>query len=86
MSSYPCKMLKGLDRRYRTKYHMSMIDNLNFIKEKGIELFLEKEKEKWECKTCGDVICCHNGLCLNHQIDEFLNNKKYRWDKEESGD
>lgn len=27
---YPCKRLKALDKRYRTKYHMSMLENLAF--------------------------------------------------------
>lgn len=36
----PCKRLKQLDKRYRTKYGMSMIENLNEIKEKGIDVFL----------------------------------------------
>ena len=36
---YPCKRLKGLDKRYRTKYHMSMIENLNYIKEKEWRIF-----------------------------------------------
>lgn len=41
-NNFPCKRLKALDKRYRTKYHMSMIDNLNFIKENGLEAFLAK--------------------------------------------
>lgn len=76
---FPCKRLKALDKRYRTKYHLSMIDNLNAIKEQGIEHFLEKEKEKWTCPDCGSTICCHNGLCLTCQIDTLRQNKKYRW-------
>ncbi|MBS7527948.1 DUF3795 domain-containing protein [Fusibacter paucivorans] len=76
---FPCKRLKVLDKRYRTKYHMSMIDNLEFIKANGIEAFLEKEKALWRCQECGGTICCHNGLCLNCNIDTLLSNKKYRW-------
>ena len=30
-----CRRLQDLDKRYRTKYHMSMIDNLMYIREKG---------------------------------------------------
>ena len=62
---YPCQRLKNLDKRYRTKYKMSMIDNLEFIKENGIRMFLKKEKEKWGCKKCGGTICVHRGVCLN---------------------
>jgi len=34
--NYPCQRLKNLDKRYRTKYRMSMLENLMFIKEKGL--------------------------------------------------
>lgn len=78
---FPCKRLKSLDKRYHTKYHMSMIANLEFIKEHGIEAFLEKEAKKWICSDCGGVICCHNGLCLNCNLDSLLQNKKYRWNE-----
>ena len=81
--SFPCKRLKALDNRYRTKYHMSMIENLQFIKENGMDEFLENENIKWQCPVCGEVICCHNGLCLNCNLDKLLQNKKYRWNEEE---
>ena len=77
--SFPCRRLKALDKRYRTKYHMSMIENLEFIKEHGIEWFLEKEATKWRCSDCGGVICCHNGLCLYCNLDTLRHKKTYRW-------
>jgi len=67
---FPCRRLKALDKRYRTFYHMSMIENLVFIKEHGIESFLEKETEKWKCPECGDVISCHNGVCFRCHLDD----------------
>ena len=81
--SFPCKRLKSLDKRYLTKYHMSMIENLNFIKEKGVKEFLKKEEVKWRCPECGETICCHNGLCLNCNLESFLHNKKYRWNEKQ---
>ena len=81
-ADYPCKRLKSLDKRYRTKYHMSMIENLNFIQENGLAAFLAKEKGKWSCPDCGGMICCHNGLCLSCNLDKLLQNKKYRWNDE----
>jgi hypothetical protein len=60
---FPCLRLKALDKRYRTKYHLSMIENLEFLKENGMDAFLEKEKEKWLCPECGGVITCHGGFC-----------------------
>jgi len=61
---YPCKRLKQLDKRYRTKYAMSMLENLSFIKQSGIEKFTESETKRWACKTCGGLICVHRGYCL----------------------
>jgi hypothetical protein len=59
-----------------------MIENLNSIKEKGIQLFMENENEKWRCPDCGSLICCHNGICFNCGIDLLKNKRKiYRWDE-----
>ncbi len=71
-----------MDKRYRTKYHMSMTENLEYIQTHGMEEFLKKEKEQWRCPGCGGVICCHNGLCLNCNADTLLSNRKYRWGEE----
>ena len=79
--NFPCKRLKSLDKRYRTKYHMSMIENLNMINELGMEAFLHKEQEKWVCAECNGPICCHNGLCLNCNLDQLMKNKIYRWNE-----
>ena len=81
-AKYPCKRLKSLDKRYRTKYHMGMIENLNTIRDAGMEDFLKSQEEKWNCPTCGGTICCHNGLCLTCQFEIFVTNKKYRWNEQ----
>jgi hypothetical protein len=70
---YPCDKLKRLDKRYRTKYHQSNIENLEAIKNNGIEQFLAKQADEWRCKECGGMICCHNGLCLNCELDVLIN-------------
>lgn len=75
---FPCKYLKGLDKRYSTKYNMSMIENLKYISSHGIDEFLAKEEEKWKCEECGNLKCCHDGLCLTCKIDILAANKKYR--------
>jgi hypothetical protein len=61
---YPCIRLKQLDKRYRTKYRMSMLDNLKNIQAFGIEHFLNAEEKRWRCPTCGGTICVHRG-CLS---------------------
>jgi hypothetical protein len=59
----PCTRLKNLDKRYKTKYDMSMLENLDFIKNKGMKKFLEKEVEKWKCSKCSGIVSCHDGKC-----------------------
>ena len=63
--SYPCARLKQLDKRYRTRYGMSMIDNLDMINEFGIRHFIKNEKLKWKCPQCGELICVHKPICLS---------------------
>ena len=61
---YPCKRLKQLDQRYRTKYGMSMIENLANIKTMGLVHFTNNETERWRCRNCGEQICIHRPICL----------------------
>lgn len=61
---FPCRRLKQLDKRYRTKYHMSMIENLEYIKQYGINGFLQNEELRWTCKECGNIVCVHKFICL----------------------
>ena len=72
----PCQRMKSLDKRYRTKYNMSMLENLEFIKTKGMKKFLEKERKKWKCPDCGGVISCHDGICYGCGIEKLKKNKK----------
>ena len=78
---FPCRELSHLDKRYRMYYRMSMVDNLESIKEGGIRQFLEKQEERWKCTECGEVICCHNGICFNCGVSKLRDKKKlYRWE------
>jgi len=61
---YPCKRLKQLDKRYRTKYNMSMLENLESIKTIGLKRFIENEQVRWKCDICGESLCVHREVCL----------------------
>jgi hypothetical protein len=62
---FPCGTLRHLDKRYRTKYKMSMIDNLLYIKEFGTRRFLKNEDSRWTCSQCAGTICVHKGSCID---------------------
>ena len=61
---YPCTRLKQLDKRYRTNYNMSMLENLNNIQKLGLIEFLTLEQKRWVCSKCGGTICVHRRYCL----------------------
>jgi hypothetical protein len=61
---FPCDVLKHLDKRYRTRYHMSEIENLEYIRDNGIRKFLKYEEKRWTCSKCGGTICVHKGYCV----------------------
>jgi hypothetical protein len=78
---FPCENLEHIDKRYQTFFRMSLIDNLKLIKKHGLTKFLESQKKKWQCPNCGEVICCHNGICFSCDLEKLKNKKKrYRWE------
>ena len=62
-SSFPCPAVKRLDKRYRLRYRVSLIENGVRIKAVGVRLFLREEKAKWTCAQCGGAICLHTRTC-----------------------
>ena len=63
-NDFPCKRMKQLDKRYSTKYGMSMIENQKYIKKHGIREFVKNERNRWTCKHCGGLISVHRQDCL----------------------
>jgi len=61
---YPCEQIKRIDARYRNNYGMSMINNLEYIKDKGIGKFIKEQYKKYRCAKCGGLISIHNGKCF----------------------
>jgi len=62
-SDFPCDALETLDERYREKYGLSVVENLEYIQRNGMDEFLKREQEKWTCPTCGGVVCMHTKRC-----------------------
>jgi hypothetical protein len=67
--SFPCKRIKQLDKRYRTKYKTSFIQNLLSIKDHGVTKFMDDQKLKWTCPDCGATLSCHRNQCLSCNFD-----------------
>jgi hypothetical protein len=66
---------------------MSMLENLAFVTDQGLDAFLRKEAEKWQCPDCGGTISCHNGICFDCGIERLrarAGSKAglYRWENE----
>ena len=61
--NYPCKRLKSLDKRYKTKYGMSMLENLENIDKYGIRKFIDMEKKRWIMGH--KIFCVHNRQYFN---------------------
>lgn len=74
-SKFPCQRMRHLDLRYRTKYHMSMIANLQCILQNGMEYFIDEQKTKWTCSNCGETMCVHKHGCMS--CTEPITENKY---------
>lgn len=64
-AGFPCARLRQLDRRYRTRYGMSMLENLERIRDAGVEEFVAAERKKWTCPDCGNLLCVHQPACAS---------------------
>lgn len=61
---FPCQRLKQLDKRYRNKYQMSMLENLEYIKVKGLDAFIKYQDKKYRCNNCDKLKTVHHDYCL----------------------
>ena len=57
-NDFPCQKLEHLDKRYREKYSMSEIENLEFIRDKGMEEFLKSQEKKYISEK--GIFCVHD--------------------------
>ncbi len=64
-AKYPCADLLHLDRRYRTRYGVGVIENLERIQTVGVRRFVAEEATKWSCSKCGSCLCMHKPDCVN---------------------
>lgn len=64
-SKYPCKRLKALDKRYKTNYGESLIENFKKIEQSGLDGFILEAEKTWRCPGCGELLNVHRPVCLH---------------------
>jgi hypothetical protein len=57
-AEFPCESIRTLDERYRDRYGMSEIENLELIRDYGMQAFLENEEVKWVSNE--GTLCVHD--------------------------
>lgn len=62
-SDYPCRQIKNLEKSYTKRYRVSLMANSEFVKEQGLEAFMEKQREIYACSKCGGIISIHDREC-----------------------
>ena len=63
--TFPCDNLITVDNRYKKSYNYSFIKNQKYIKEKGLDAFLEHEKKKFKCGNCGVTMSVQSKKCFS---------------------
>lgn len=65
--SFPCKLIKNLEKSYNQRYGASLVQSSLFVKAHGLTAFMEQQLEKYTCPDCGGVISLHDAECSECQ-------------------
>ena len=66
-AQFPCKFIKNLEKSYNKRYQASLMENSEFVRQHGLERFMEQQKEKYTCPKCGGIISIHDRECSECQ-------------------
>lgn len=61
--TFPCKLIKNMEKSYQMRYQVRLIDYSRQVKELGTEEFMRLQKERWTCPSCGGVVSLHEKVC-----------------------
>ncbi|MHA1931970.1 MAG: DUF3795 domain-containing protein [Promethearchaeota archaeon] len=73
--NFPCQRLERLDSRYKMKYNVSFIINLERNRAVGAENWLREQEILYTCPECEGEICVHDAECFDCS-NKFNPNKK----------
>jgi hypothetical protein len=62
-ADYACARLQHLDSRYRERYGMSLIENLDVVREAGVAALIDRQQARFACARCGRLRSVHNQKC-----------------------
>lgn len=60
---FPCKLIKNLEKSYKKRYHVSLVENSLAVRELGLGTFMERDRRRWTCVKCGGAFSLHDGIC-----------------------
>lgn len=60
---FPCKAIRNLDKSYRHRYQASVIENSRRVGEQGAAAFLEEERSRFSCESCGGILSLQDRRC-----------------------
>lgn len=66
-SDYPCKLIRDFEKSYNKRYKASLMESSEFVRQHGLEAFMEEQKEKYTCSKCGGIISIHDRECSECQ-------------------
>ncbi len=61
-NEYPCTQMKTF-MQDQWPHHWTMEPNLNFIRQNGVEKWLQEQKRQWVCPGCGEEIKWYQKTC-----------------------
>ena len=65
--TFPCKLIKKLQKSYNQRYGASLMENSLFVKEHGLTSFIQQQLERYSCPSCCGVISLHDAECSECQ-------------------
>ena len=73
---FPCASLLLIEKRYVWAHNYSFVENLNFIRKRGLPAFLRRESKRYTCPACGGLLTVHSDACPQCRLRH--NRKKRR--------
>lgn len=62
-AEYPCRRINALEKSYQKRYRASLTANSRFVQEEGLAAFMARQRERYTCPVCGDIISLHDAAC-----------------------